>query len=214
MTTHAQISSQLERAPIVPLVSGDDPDTAVRTAEALRDGGLGVIEVVLRSAGAQRCMEAIVERVEGVIVGAGTVLALDQARSVEASGAQFVVCPGLVDAIAEHCLARDMPCFPGTVTAGEVQRAHAIGLRVVKFFPASLAGGIPMLKAFGSVFRDMRFMPTGGISPDNLGEFLALPQVLACGGSWLTPDDAIAAGDYAKITRLAEQAVTIARQVR
>ncbi|MCV0383906.1 MAG: bifunctional 4-hydroxy-2-oxoglutarate aldolase/2-dehydro-3-deoxy-phosphogluconate aldolase [Erythrobacter sp.] len=211
---HAQISSQLESAPIVPLVSGDDPDTAVRTAEALRDGGLGVIEVVLRSAGAQRCMEAIIERVEGVIVGAGTVLTLDQARSVEASGAQFVVCPGLVDAIAEHCLARDMPCFPGTMTAGEVQRAHAIGLRAVKFFPASLAGGVPMLTAFGSVFREMRFMPTGGISPDNLGDYLALPHVIACGGSWLTPAEAIAAGDYAQVTRLAEEAVAIARRVR
>lgn len=214
MTTHAQISSQLERAPIVPLVSGDDPDIAVRTAEALRDGGLGVIEVVLRSAGAQRCMEAIIERVEGVIVGAGTVLTLEQARSVEASGAQFVVCPGLVDAIAEHCLARAMPCFPGTMTAGEVQRAHAIGLRAVKFFPASLAGGVPMLTAFGSVFREMRFMPTGGISPGNLGDYLALPHVIACGGSWLTPAEAIAAGDYAQVTRLAEEAVAIARRVR
>lgn len=214
MTTHAQISSQLERAPIVPLVSGDDPDIAVRTAEALRDGGLDVIEVVLRSAGAQRSMEAIIERVEGVIVGAGTVLTLEQARSVEASGAQFVVCPGLVDTIAEHCLARDMPCFPGTMTAGEVQRAHAIGLRAVKFFPASLAGGVPMLTAFGSVFREMRFMPTGGISPRNLGDYLALPHVIACGGSWLTPAEAIAAGDYTQVTRLAEEAVAIARRVR
>lgn len=214
MTIHAQISSQLERAPIVPLVSGDDPDAAVRTAEALRDGGLGVIEVVLRSAGAQRCMEAIIEQVEGVIVGAGTVLTLEQARSVEASGAQFVVCPGLVDAIAEHCLARDMPCFPGTMTAGEVQRAYAIGLRAVKFFPASLAGGVPMLTAFGSVFGEMRFMPTGGISPGNLGDYLALPHVIACGGSWLTPVEAIAAGDYAQVTRLAEEAVAIARRVR
>lgn len=214
MTKHAQISSQLERAPIVPLVSGDDPDTAVRTAEALRDGGLGVIEVVLRSGGAQRCMEAIIERVEGVIVGAGTVLTLDQARSVEESGAQFVVCPGLVDAIAEHCLARDIPCFPGTMTAGEVQRAHAIGLRALKFFPASLAGGVPMLTAFGSVFREMRFMPTGGISPGNLSDYLALPHVIACGGSWLTPAEAIAAGDYAQVTRLAEEAVAIARRVR
>lgn len=214
MTIQTQITARLERAPIVPLVSGDDQDAAVRTAEALRDGGLSVIEVVLRSENAQRCMEAIIERVEGVIVGAGTVLTLDQARSVEESGAQFVVCPGLVDAIAEHCLAQDTPCYPGTMTAGEVQRAHAIGLRAVKFFPASLAGGVPMLKAFGSVFRDMHFMPTGGISPDNLGEFLALPYVIACGGSWLTPAEAIAADDYAKITRLAEQAITIARQVR
>nr|WP_217272054.1 hypothetical protein [Sphingopyxis sp. BSNA05] len=97
------------------------------------------------------------------------------------------------------------------MTAGEVQRAYALGLRTVKFFPAKLAGGVPMLKAFSSVFRDIRFMPTGGVSADNLAEFLALPSVIACGGSWLTPKDAIAAGDYEAITRLAREAIKIAR---
>lgn len=212
--TEDLIRLKLTPAPIVPLVGGDDADVAVRTARALHDGGLSVIEVVMRSDGAQRSMEAILEQCEDVVVGAGTVLTLDQAKSVVASGAQFIVSPGLVDAIAEYCLADNIPFYPGTMTAGEVQRAYALGLRNVKFFPAALAGGVPMLKAFSSVFREMRFMPTGGISAANLPEFLALPSVIACGGSWLTPDDAIAAGDYDKVTTLAREAVTIARAAR
>lgn len=210
----SELTVRLQNAPVVPLIGADDLDVAVRTAEALRDGGLTVIEVVLRSDAAQQCMEAIIERVDGVIVGAGTVLTVEQAKSVRASGAQFIVCPGLVDEIAEYCTAEDIPLYPGTMTAGEVQRAYALGLRAVKFFPASLAGGVPMLKAFGSVFREMVFMPTGGISAANLGEYLALDHVIACGGSWLTPNDAIAAGDYAQITQLAREAVEIASAAR
>lgn len=209
-----ELSARLEQAPVVPLIGADNPDVAVRTAEALRDGGLAVIEVVLRSDAAQQCMEAIIDRVDGVIVGAGTVLTVEQAKSVRASGAQFIVCPGLVDGIAEYCLDEDIPLYPGTMTAGEVQRAYALGLRTVKFFPASLAGGVPMLQALGSVFREMRFMPTGGISAANLNEYLSLDTVIACGGSWLTPKDMIEAGDYARIAELAREAVRIAQSVR
>ncbi|WP_379548881.1 bifunctional 4-hydroxy-2-oxoglutarate aldolase/2-dehydro-3-deoxy-phosphogluconate aldolase [Qipengyuania sp. DSG2-2] len=214
MDVQSEIDRRLSAAPVVPLVSADDPQVAVETAKALQDGGLSVIEVVLRSDAAQACMEAIIDQTEGLIVGAGTVLTLQQAQSVVASGAQFVVCPGLVDEVVEYCLDQGVPVYPGTMTAGEVQRAYALGLRAVKFFPATLAGGVPMLKAFGSVFREMRFMPTGGVSAGNLAEFLALPSVLACGGSWLTPADAIAAGDYSKITDLAREAVAIAADAR
>lgn len=210
----AELSERLAKAPVVPLISADDPEVAVLTTEALRDGGLTVIEVVMRSDAAQACMEAICQRVEGVVVGAGTVLTEAQARSVVSSGAEFIVCPGLVDDIAHYCLAEDIPLYPGTATAGEVQRAYALGLRQVKFFPASLAGGVPMLKALGSVFREMQFMPTGGVSAANLGEFLALDHVLACGGSWLTPRDAIAAGDYDSVTKLAQEALAIANTTR
>lgn len=208
------IDARLADAPVVPLVGEDDPAKAVEVAAALADGGLSVIEVVLRSDNAQEGMEAIIKAGRNVIVGAGTVLTLDQAKSVIDSGAQFVVCPGLVDEVAEYCLGRGVPIYPGTMTAGEVQRAYALGLREVKFFPASLAGGVPMLKAFSSVFREMRFMPTGGVSAGNLAEFLALPSVIACGGSWLTPKDAIANGDLQKVTDLAEEAVAIAREAR
>ena len=208
------LSSRLSAAPVVPLIGENDVQKAIATAKALAAGGLSVIEVVMRSADAQAGMEAILAETEGLIVGAGTVLTLDQAKSVRASGAEFIVSPGLVDGIALYCLDEGIPFFPGTMTAGEVQRAYALGLREVKFFPASLAGGVPMLKALSSVFRDMRFMPTGGVSASNLSDFLSLPNVLACGGSWLTPKDAVEAGDYETITRLASEAVTIANAAR
>lgn len=208
------LSERLAKAPVVPLIGENDATRAVKTAEALGAGGLSVIEVVMRSSDAQKGMEAILSETEDLIVGAGTVLTLDQAKSVVASGAQFIVSPGLVDEIAEYCLSQAIPFYPGTMTAGEVQRAYALGLREVKFFPASLAGGVPMLKAFSSVFREMRFMPTGGVSAANLSEFLALPSVLACGGSWLTPKEAVATGDYSQVTNLASEAVKIAQSVR
>lgn len=209
-----ELSTRLAAAPVVPLVAENDPGRSVEIARALAAGGLSVIEVVMRSADAQKGMEAIIAETDGLIVGAGTVLTLDQAKSVRASGAEFIVSPGLVDEIAVYCLEEGIPFFPGTMTAGEVQRAYALGLREVKFFPASLAGGVPMLKAFSSVFREMRFMPTGGISADNLSDFLALPSVLACGGSWLTPAAAIAEGDFDAITTLSRQAVEIAHNSR
>ncbi len=207
----SDLSSRLSAAPVVPLIGENDAALAVKTANALNAGGLSVIEVVMRSDAAQAGMEAIIAETEGLIVGAGTVLTLDQAKSVRASGAEFIVSPGLVDEIAVYCLDEGIPFFPGTMTAGEVQRAYALGLRDVKFFPASLAGGVPMLKALGSVFREMRFMPTGGVSASNLAEFLALDHVLACGGSWLTPRDAVESGDFARVTQLASEAVAIAK---
>ncbi|QUL38011.1 bifunctional 4-hydroxy-2-oxoglutarate aldolase/2-dehydro-3-deoxy-phosphogluconate aldolase [Erythrobacter sp. JK5] len=208
------LADTLQSAPVVPLVNESDPGKALATAEALKAGGLGVIEVVLRSDGALEGMKRMLAEGEGMIVGAGTVLTLDMAKEVHQAGAEFIVCPGLVDDIAHYCIDQKIPFYPGTMTAGEVQRAYALGLREVKFFPASLAGGVPMLKAFASVFREMRFMPTGGVSAGNLAEFLAVEQVLACGGSWLTPKDAVGSGDFAAVTRLAEEAVAIARAAR
>ena len=214
MNIEQQLEARLATAPVVPLIGVNDTGIAVETANALNTGGLGVIEVVLRTDEAVDCMEAIAKQTSGLIVGAGTVLTVAQAEEVVARGAQFIVCPGLVDGVAEYCLKQDVPLYAGTMTAGEVQRAYALGLRTVKFFPASLAGGVPMLKALSSVFREMRFMPTGGVSAANLGEFLTLPSVVACGGSWLTPADEIAAGNYDAITKLAQEAVAIGQQAR
>ncbi len=214
MNIEQQLETQLAKAPVVPLIGASDPAVAVKTANALSAGGLRIIEVVLRTDEAVDCMEAIVKETSGLIVGAGTVLTVEQAEEVISRGAQFVVSPGLVDEVAEYCLERSVPMFAGTMTAGEVQRAYALGLRTVKFFPASLAGGVPMLKALSSVFRDMRFMPTGGVSADNLGEFLAVPSVIACGGSWLTPAAEIEAGNFEAITNLARAAVTAASAAR
>lgn len=208
------LDQRLRDAPIVPLVQSDDPDTAVKIATALVAGGLTVIEVVLRTDRALECMQRVSMELPEAVVGAGTTLTADQARAVADAGAAFIVSPGLDEGVVRVAQDAGLPVFPGIATASELQRAWNLGLDAVKFFPASLAGGTSMLKALAAVFRGARFMPTGGVSAANLPDYLALPSVLACGGSWLTPANAIAAGDFAVITRLANEAITIANGVR
>jgi 2-dehydro-3-deoxyphosphogluconate aldolase/(4S)-4-hydroxy-2-oxoglutarate aldolase len=168
----------------------------------------------LRTSAAVECLGEVVRAVPDAIVGAGTVLSERQAAEVVFAGAQFIVSPGLYAPVVEYAASARLPIFPGVATASEAQNAWNMGLRSLKFFPASLAGGPPMLKAIGSVFKDVRFMPTGGVSAGNLGEYLALPNVLACGGSWLTPKSAIAEGNYEIISNLAAEAVAIANSIR
>ncbi len=214
MDIQQDLESRLAAAPVVPLIQADDPQVAVETARALQAGGLEVIEVVLRTDAALDCMEAIIAETSGMIIGAGTILTGDNAKKAAARGAQFIVSPGLIYAVVNFCKEKGLPVFPGIMTPGEAQQAHCIGLKTVKFFPASLAGGVPMLKALSSVFRNLQFMPTGGVSASNLGEFLGVPSVIACGGSWLTPKAAIEAGDYEAITKLAREAVSLASAAR
>lgn len=202
--------SRLAAAPVVPLVQADDPAVAVATTRALAAGGLTVIEVVLRTPAALDCLQAICELDDDLIVGAGTVLSAAQTTTVLERGAQFIVAPGLDEASVGVAQTAGVPIFPGVMTPSEVMKARNLGLEVVKFFPASIAGGIPALKALGSVFGGMQFMPTGGVSAANLPDFLALKSVIACGGSWLTPAADIAAGNYAAVTQLAKDAVAIA----
>lgn len=204
----------LKATPVIPLIQAEDPNIAVRTAEALKEGGLTTLEVVLRTKAAMSCMEAIANEVDGVIVGAGTVLTPDQANEVADRGAQFIVSPGLNAEVVEVSKSRGLDIYPGCMTASEVQLAWNLELRTVKFFPAGLAGGVPMLKAFSSVFRQMSFMPTGGVSASNLKSFLEVPSVVACGGSWLTPRHEIDAANFAAITSLAREAMDLAREVR
>ena len=205
-----EIDQVLESSPVVPLVQADDPDVAIRTSRALAAGGLTVIEVVLRTDRALECLRAIADEVPEVIAGAGTVLSASQTEAAFDAGARFIVSPGLDDGVVAVAKEHDAPVYPGIVTPGELQHAFNLGLDTVKFFPASIAGGIPALKALSSVFRTMRFMPTGGVSADNLADYLAVPAVLACGGSWLTPASAIKAGDYDQVTTLAKEALQIA----
>ncbi len=206
----SNLRTRLERAPVVPLVQANDPDTAIATTRALAAGGLTVIEVVLRTDAALDCLQAICELDDDLLVGAGTVMSGTQSQEVLERGAQFIVAPGLDDASVGIAQEANVAIFPGVMTPTEAMRAQNLGLDVVKFFPASIAGGIPALKAFGSVFRNMKFMPTGGVSASNLADFLAVDSVLACGGSWLTPADAVAAGNFDEVTKLACEAVAIA----
>ena len=217
MTTTAverHLEERLEAVGVIPLVQADAPDTAIAIGNALLEGGLSIIEVVLRTDEALRCLKAASEALPGAMVGAGTVLSRAQAEAAAAAGAKFIVSPGLDDDVVAAARGRGLPVFPGVATASEVQHAFNLGLRIVKFFPASVAGGTAMIKALGSAFREMRFIPTGGVSASNLADYLALSSVVACGGSWLSPADAVATGDYARITALASEAVGIASSRR
>lgn len=208
------LPDRLNQTPVVPLVQADVPDIAVKTVAALQAGGLDIIEVVLRSDAAMACLEAVAKSAADAIVGAGTVLSVEHAEEAVRRGARFIVSPGLNEDVVRFCQSRELDVFPGAVTPSEVQRAWNLGLRTVKFFPAELSGGAPMLKALSSVFRDMRFMPTGGVSAANLKDYLDVPSVVACGGSWLTPEKEIEAGNYDAVTQLAREALSLARGTR
>ncbi len=204
----------LQDAPIVPLINSNDPVRAVSVMDALVAGGLPVVEVVLRTPRALDVVSALAAHDSPAIVGVGTVLDRAQAQRAVDAGARFLVSPGLDDGVVAVAQAAGLPVLPGVATASEAQRAWNMGLRHVKFFPAVQAGGLGMLKALSSVFSGLQFMPTGGVGPGNLAEFLGLPAVLACGGSWLTPANAVASGDDAAITAVAADALNIARGVR
>ena len=204
----------LQEIPVVPVVVIDDAEKAVPVAKALVAGGLPVIEVTMRTAAAPEAISAIAEQVPEAVIGAGTVLSSDQATQIVAAGAKFIVSPGLHEDVVATANKLDVPIIPGIATATELQQAWNLGLRILKFFPAEQAGGIAMIKSLASVFRDVVFMPTGGVSPANLQSYLEVPAVLACGGSWLTPAAAIADGDFERITTLASEALAIAKKVR
>ncbi|MDG1126560.1 MAG: bifunctional 4-hydroxy-2-oxoglutarate aldolase/2-dehydro-3-deoxy-phosphogluconate aldolase [Hellea sp.] len=209
-----KLISTLRKSPIVPLVQSNDPEVALETARALMLGGINVIEVVLRTTEALASLQKIAKELPLVSVGAGTVLNANQAEKAIDHGAKFIVSPGLNENVVSVSVANNMPVLPGVATATELQKAWNMDLRTVKFFPAGLAGGPKMLKALSSVFKDMEFMPTGGVNAATLANYLSVPAVLACGGSWLTPNDAIALRDFETITTLAKEALGIAAQAR
>ncbi len=192
--------------PVIPVIVLDRIEDAVPMARALVAGGVRVLEVTLRTAVALQCMEAIARAVPEAIVGAGTVRSAADAQAAKDAGCRFAVSPGYSSEIGQACRHIDLPLLPGVATASEVMAANSDGYYFLKFFPASAAGGVVMLKAFAGPFGDVHFCPTGGITLASAPQFLALPNVKVCGGSWLTPADAVAAGDWARITTLAREA--------
>jgi len=191
--------------PVIPVIVIDRLEDAVPLAQALVAGGVRVLEVTLRTPVALEAIRAMCA-VEGAIVGAGTIRSAADARAAKAAGAVFGVSPGYTAEVGAACREVGLPLLPGVATASEVMAAQADGLNFLKFFPATAAGGIPMLKALGGPFPDVVFCPTGGISLATAPDFLGLPNVKVCGGSWLTPADAVKAGDWARITHLAQEA--------
>ncbi len=197
--------------PVIPVIVIQRLEDAVPLAEALVEGGVRVLEITLRTPVALKSMEAIVRAVPGAIVGAGTVRTLADVQAVRNAGCRFAVSPGYTSEIGRACTEIGLPLLPGAATPSEVMAANADGFRFLKFFPATAAGGIPMLKALAGPFADVVFCPTGGITPESAPQFLALPNVKVCGGSWLTPQDAVDARDWSRIRALAEASTTLRR---
>jgi 2-dehydro-3-deoxyphosphogluconate aldolase/(4S)-4-hydroxy-2-oxoglutarate aldolase len=192
--------------PVIPVIVIERAELALPMARALLEGGVRVLEITLRTPAALAAIEAIARALPEAIVGAGTVRSAADARSAVAAGARFAVSPGCTPAVVDACRGAGVPLLPGVATASEVMLAAEMGFSFLKFFPASAAGGAPMLKAWASPFADMAFCPTGGITAESAPAYLALSNVKVVGGSWLTPADALGSGDWARITRLAREA--------
>jgi 2-dehydro-3-deoxyphosphogluconate aldolase/(4S)-4-hydroxy-2-oxoglutarate aldolase len=196
-------------APVIPVIVLDDVAHAVPLARALVEGGIRMLEVTLRTRAALACIEAIATDVPGAVAGAGTVRTAADAKAAATAGARFAVSPGYTHEVGDACRDVGLPLLPGVATSSEIMRAQADGYAELKFFPAAQAGGVAMLKAFAGPFHDVRFCPTGGVSAANAREYLALPNVVCVGGSWLCPADAVKAGDWTRITQLAREAVAL-----
>jgi len=200
----------MQDAPVIPVIVLHDVAHAVPLARALVAGGIRMLEVTLRTPQALACIEAIARDVPDAVVGVGTVRSAADAQAAQMAGARFVVSPGYTHAIGQTCRDLGLPLLPGVATGSEIMAAQEDGYTQLKFFPALQAGGVPMLKAWQGPFGDVQFCPTGGVSPANAREFLALSNVVCVGGSWLTPADAVQSGDWERITQLAGEARSLA----
>ncbi|HSV77578.1 MAG TPA: bifunctional 4-hydroxy-2-oxoglutarate aldolase/2-dehydro-3-deoxy-phosphogluconate aldolase [Ramlibacter sp.] len=201
----------MEDAPVIPVIVLQETAHAVPLARALAAGGIRMLEVTLRTPAALACIEAIAKEVPEAVVGAGTVRSAADAQAAAMAGARFAVSPGYTRAVGKACHDLGLALLPGVATGSEIMMAQEDGFQALKFFPALQAGGLAMLKAWHGPFSDVRFCPTGGISMANAAEFLALPNIACVGGSWLTPADAVAAGDWDRITQLAREAAGLRR---
>lgn len=196
----------MQDAPVIPVIVLNDVAHAVPLARALVAGGIRMLEVTLRTPQALACIEAIAKEVPEAVIGAGTVRSAADAQAAAKAGALFAVSPGYANAVGKACRDLGLPLLPGVATGSEIMMAQEDGFTELKFFPAMQAGGSALLRAWSGPFFDIKFCPTGGLTLANAPDFLSLPNVQCVGGSWLTPADALAAGDWARITSLAKQA--------
>jgi 2-dehydro-3-deoxyphosphogluconate aldolase / (4S)-4-hydroxy-2-oxoglutarate aldolase len=199
------VVTRLGRARVVPVASLDDGDQAEATARALQRGGLDCIEITFRTAAAVEALRRA-RAVDGMLVGAGTVLSPEQAAVAADAGADFAVAPGTNPAVVEACRALGLPFFPGVATPSEIETARALGRTTLKLFPAAQVGGVGFLRAVSATYPDVRFLPTGGIGADTAADYLAVPSVLAVGGSWLVRPELLRAGRFDEVERLAREA--------
>ena len=207
-------SEKVFEAGIVPVVVLNNVEDAVPLARALLKGGICFMEITFRTACAADCISVISKEVPEVIVGAGTILNVDQAKTAVECGAKFIVSPGIDEETVRWAIENDIPVIPGAVTPTEIMKAISLGLKTVKFFPADVYGGIKAIKALSAPFGQVKFLPTGGVSEANLNEFAANKSVIAVGGSWVCKKDDIINHDWEKITMLSENAVKIIKENR
>lgn len=209
-----EVLKKIQEIGIVPVVVLDDAKDAAPLAKALIDGGLPCAEVTFRTEAAEESIRIMSEQFPELLVGAGTVLTTEQVDRAVAAGAKFIVSPGLNPRIVKYCVEKGILITPGCSNPSDVEQAIENGLEVVKFFPAEQAGGLPMIKAMAAPYTNMMFMPTGGISPSNVKDYLGFKKIIACGGSWMVKGDLVKAGDFEKITELSKEAVAIVKEVR
>jgi len=199
---------------VVPVVKIERAENAVALGRALLAGGLPCAEITFRTAAAEEAIGQMASRLPEITVGAGTVLSAEQASKAVSAGAQFIVSPGFNQKVVDWCLQNEIPVTPGVVTPTEIDMALDRGLNILKFFPAEAMGGIATLKAISAPYGGVKFIPTGGISLSNLADYLTLPSVHCCGGSWLVEASLISAGKFDEITRLTQEAMSVVRRVR
>ena len=205
------IADTLSAYRIVPVIQLDRAENAPPLAQALIRGGLPCAEITYRTDAAAASIAAVSAAYPDMFVGAGTILTAGQADAAIQAGARFLVSPGFNPTVVAHCLQKGYPILPGVCTPSEVERALSYGLTRLKFFPAEAAGGVAMIRALSAPYGMVRFMPTGGINPGNVREYLACPAIFACGGSWMVPQDKINAGRFAEIEQLTAQAAALAK---
>ena len=199
---------------VIPVVVLNRTEDAKPLAKALCEGGLKCAEVTFRTDAAQEAIRIMSGEYPDMMVGAGTVLTIDQVDRAVSAGAKFIVSPGFDPEIVDYCIGKDIPVVPGCMTPSEVAQGVKRGLEVLKFFPAEQAGGVAMIKAMAAPYTSVKFMPTGGINASNLEQYLSFKKIVACGGSWMVKADLIDSGDFGKITQLTKEAVELVKSIR
>jgi len=207
------ILERLSAVGVVPVIAVDDVDQAQHLADALVAGGLPVAEITFRTAAGAAAIEALAKRGD-LILGAGTVTTVEQVDAAVKAGAQYIVSPGTSKAVVEAATQAGLMMLPGAVTATEIQAALELGITTVKFFPAGTSGGVAAIKALHAPFANVKFVPTGGVSLDNLADYLSLPYIAAVGGSWMVKPELLRAGEWGQVTQLAHDAVVKAAEIR
>ncbi len=209
-----EVLKQMSDFGIIPVVVLNDTKDAEPLGKALVDGGIPCAEVTFRTEAAEESIRIMAEKFPEMLVGAGTILTTEQVDRAVAAGAKFIVSPGLNPKVVQYCIDKNIPVTPGIITPGEMEQAIELGLEVVKFFPAESFGGLKTIKSMAAPYNKMKFMPTGGINPENVKEYLKFDKIIACGGSWMVAGNLIKEGKFDEITKLVAEAAEIVKEIR